>query len=47
MNTTNSTTNTWDFEAFLNSDVLATRRNQIKTYDIIVRVCVCIYLIPI
>ena len=37
MNTTNSTTNTWDFEAFLNSDVLATRRNQIKTYDIIVR----------
>ena len=37
MNTTNSTTNTWDFEAFINSDVLATRRNQIKTYDIIVR----------
>jgi len=26
-----------DFEAFLNSDLLATRRNQIKTYDIIVR----------
>jgi hypothetical protein len=37
MNTTNTTTNTWDFEAFLNSDVLATIRNQNKTYDIIVR----------
>jgi hypothetical protein len=38
MNTTNSTTNTWDFEAFLNSDVLATIRNQINTYGIIIRI---------
>jgi hypothetical protein len=55
MNTTNTTANTWDFEAFLNSDVLATIRNEIKTYDIIVRTtgsvstiastCIAVYIL--